>query len=59
MSIVVGGTGFIISALFLMIETQKKWWQPNLMDLGWHSEYHRLHVLTHVGSEWLILTILR
>ncbi|KAH8088200.1 hypothetical protein HD553DRAFT_269127 [Filobasidium floriforme] len=39
---VVGGTGFIISALFLMIETQKKWWLPNLTDLGWHISFWNL-----------------
>jgi len=38
MLLVVGGTGFIVSALLLMIEVQSKWWLPNLGDLGWHSE---------------------
>lgn len=57
-SIVVGGTGFIISALFLMIETQKNWWQPNLADLGWHSEYHRSDVSSYLGGERLVLMIL-
>lgn len=51
MFIVVGGTGFIISALFLMIETQKKWWLPNLTDLGWHSECHQLDISFHVDGE--------
>jgi len=37
--IVLGGTGFIISSLILMIEVQKKWYLPNLKDLGWHSKY--------------------
>ncbi|WVF66527.1 hypothetical protein IAT40_001267 [Kwoniella sp. CBS 6097] len=32
---VVGGTGFIISSLILMIEVQKKWWLPNLTEIGW------------------------
>ncbi|WVW81228.1 hypothetical protein I302_103219 [Kwoniella bestiolae CBS 10118] len=32
---VVGGTGFIISSLIIMIEVQKKWWQPNVMEIGW------------------------
>ena len=33
---VVGGTGFIVSSLLLMIECQRKWWLPNLRSLGWH-----------------------
>lgn len=33
---VVGGSGFIISAALLMLETQSKWWKPNLNSLGWH-----------------------
>ncbi|WRT63184.1 uncharacterized protein IL334_000087 [Kwoniella shivajii] len=32
---VIGGTGFIISSLILMIEVQKKWWLPNLLEIGW------------------------
>ncbi|KAJ9093530.1 hypothetical protein QFC21_006364 [Naganishia friedmannii] len=33
---VIGGTGFIISALLLMLEVQTKWWKPALGDIGWH-----------------------
>lgn len=33
---VVGGTGFIISSLLLMVECQRKWWLPNLRSLGWY-----------------------
>ncbi|WWD22643.1 hypothetical protein CI109_107136 [Kwoniella shandongensis] len=32
---VIGGCGFILSALILMIEVQKKWYLPNLFDVGW------------------------
>ncbi|WWC67354.1 uncharacterized protein I206_101262 [Kwoniella pini CBS 10737] len=32
---VIGGTGFIISSLILMIEVQKKWYLPNLTEIGW------------------------
>ncbi|KAI0644029.1 hypothetical protein C8Q79DRAFT_914226 [Trametes meyenii] len=33
---VVGGWGFIISSVLLMIEVQRKWWLPNLRSMGWH-----------------------
>ena len=33
---VVGGTGFIVSSLLLMIECQRRWWLPSLRSLGWH-----------------------
>ncbi|KAL3424606.1 integral membrane protein [Phlyctema vagabunda] len=33
---VVGGTGFIISGVLFMIETQKKWYLPAFTVLGWH-----------------------
>ncbi|OSC98858.1 hypothetical protein PYCCODRAFT_1396225 [Trametes coccinea BRFM310] len=39
---VVGGCGFIISSLLLMIEVQKKWWLPNLSSLGWHIGFWNL-----------------
>ncbi|XAO22397.1 hypothetical protein I312_101167 [Cryptococcus bacillisporus CA1280] len=32
---VVGGTGFIVSSAILMIEVQKHWWLPNIIDIGW------------------------
>ncbi|KAF9527398.1 hypothetical protein CPB83DRAFT_934328 [Crepidotus variabilis] len=39
---VVGGSGFIISATFIMLETQEKWWKPNLTSLGWHVGFWNL-----------------
>lgn len=33
---VIGGTGFIISSILLMLEVQTAWWKPNLTSLGWH-----------------------
>ncbi|RPD56551.1 hypothetical protein L226DRAFT_480446 [Lentinus tigrinus ALCF2SS1-7] len=39
---VIGGTGFIISSLLLMIEVQKKWWLPNLRSMGWHIGFWNL-----------------
>ena len=33
---VVGGAGFIVSSLLLMIEVQDKWYRPALGSLGWH-----------------------
>lgn len=34
---VLGGTGFMISAVLLMLEVQTKWYRPALGDIGWHS----------------------
>jgi hypothetical protein len=33
---VVGGSGFIISSAFMMLEVQSKWYKPALESLGWH-----------------------
>ncbi|KAF2500475.1 integral membrane protein, partial [Lophium mytilinum] len=33
---VLGGSGFILSGLLFMIETQSKWYKPALGTLGWH-----------------------
>ncbi|KAH9477513.1 hypothetical protein JR316_0009732 [Psilocybe cubensis] len=33
---VIGGTGFMISGTFIMLEAQKIWWKPNITSLGWH-----------------------
>jgi len=33
---VIGGTGFIISSILLMLEVQTAWWKPNLTSIGWH-----------------------
>lgn len=38
MTVVVGGSGFIVSSLILMLEVQTKWYIPKLTDIGWHSE---------------------
>ncbi|KDR68383.1 hypothetical protein GALMADRAFT_104940 [Galerina marginata CBS 339.88] len=32
---VVGGSGFIISAIFIMLEDSKTWWKPRPLSLGW------------------------
>ncbi|WVQ72230.1 hypothetical protein IAR50_001779 [Cryptococcus sp. DSM 104548] len=32
---VIGGTGFIVSSLILMLETQSRPYLPNLTDIGW------------------------
>ncbi|KAI0635387.1 hypothetical protein C8Q77DRAFT_1217230 [Trametes polyzona] len=39
---VVGGTGFIVSSILLMIEVQRKWWLPNLRSMGWHIGFWNL-----------------
>ncbi|KAJ6491261.1 hypothetical protein C8R47DRAFT_976550 [Mycena vitilis] len=39
---VVGGCGFIISSILLMIETQKKWYLPAPASLGWHVGFWNL-----------------
>src|SRR4051794_20899834 len=36
--VVVGGSGFMLSAILLMLEVQTRWWKPALSDIGWHSE---------------------
>ena len=33
---IVGGTGFIISGMLFMLETQSKWYKPAFGVLGWH-----------------------
>jgi hypothetical protein len=33
---VIGGTGFIVSGTFFMLETQRKWYIPAPKVLGWH-----------------------
>ena len=33
---VIGGTGFVVSGILFMIETQKKWYMPAPKVLGWH-----------------------
>ncbi|KAF8067813.1 hypothetical protein FPV67DRAFT_1669692 [Lyophyllum atratum] len=33
---VLGGLGFMISATFIMLEAQQKWYKPDIRSLGWH-----------------------
>ncbi|OAA76199.1 integral membrane protein [Akanthomyces lecanii RCEF 1005] len=33
---VVGGSGFVVSGLLYMLETQERWWKPAPRLLGWH-----------------------
>ncbi|MCJ1307415.1 hypothetical protein MMC25_001061 [Agyrium rufum] len=33
---IIGGTGFIVSGILFMLETQKKWYLPAPTVLGWH-----------------------
>ncbi|KAF2398418.1 hypothetical protein EJ06DRAFT_513426 [Trichodelitschia bisporula] len=33
---IVGGSGFIISGLLFTLETQTRWWKPQLTVLGWY-----------------------
>lgn len=39
---IIGGTGFIISGLLFMIETQSVWWKPAFGVLGWHIGFWNL-----------------
>ncbi|KAK3945874.1 hypothetical protein QBC46DRAFT_349164 [Diplogelasinospora grovesii] len=39
---VVGGSGFIISSILFMVETQDKWWKPAPKMLGWHIGFWNL-----------------
>ncbi|OXG28955.1 hypothetical protein C361_00609 [Cryptococcus neoformans Tu259-1] len=39
---VVGGSGFIVSSVVLMIEVQKHWWLPNITDIGWWVAFWNL-----------------
>ncbi|TDL19984.1 hypothetical protein BD410DRAFT_726472 [Rickenella mellea] len=39
---VIGGTGFIISSLLLMLETQTAWYKPNFQSLGYHIGFWNL-----------------
>ena len=33
---IVGGSGFIVSGVLFMLETQRKWYIPAVKTLGWH-----------------------
>jgi len=39
---VVGGSGFMISAILIMLEVQTRWWKPALKDIGWHVGFWNL-----------------
>ncbi|GAB1313906.1 Integral membrane protein [Madurella fahalii] len=39
---VVGGTGFIVSSILLMVEVQDKWYTPAPTMLGWHVGFWNL-----------------
>lgn len=39
---IVGGTGFIVSGLLYMLETQEKWYKPAFGVLGWHIGFWNL-----------------
>lgn len=39
---VVGGTGFIISGILFMLETQPNWYTPAFNTLGWHIGFWNL-----------------
>ncbi|KAK7737914.1 hypothetical protein SLS53_006292 [Cytospora paraplurivora] len=39
---VVGGVGFIVSAILFMLETQPTWYTPALRTLGWHIGFWNL-----------------
>lgn len=65
---VVGGSGFIVSSLLLMLEVQRKWWLPALTDLGWWSEFCgyrrarkavRLTLGQSVSGTWSVLSASR
>ncbi|EIW73039.1 hypothetical protein TREMEDRAFT_22078, partial [Tremella mesenterica DSM 1558] len=39
---VIGGSGFIISSLILMVEVQTHWWLPRPFDIGWQVAFWNL-----------------
>eukprot|EP01117_Protostelium_nocturnum_P006669 TRINITY_DN2400_c0_g2_i1.p1 TRINITY_DN2400_c0_g2~~TRINITY_DN2400_c0_g2_i1.p1 ORF type:complete len:359 (+),score=101.58 TRINITY_DN2400_c0_g2_i1:110-1186(+) len=39
---VVGGSGFVIASIILMLEIQKKWWKPALNRIGWWVAFWNL-----------------
>lgn len=41
---VVGAVGFIVASAMLMLETQKRWWEPRPLDIGWHVAFWNLVV---------------
>ena len=59
---VVGAMGFIIASAMLMVETQKHWWQPRPLDIGWHVAFWNLVARTprfgaaHMSAFCLFMT---
>ena len=39
---VIGGSGFIVSSIILMLEVQHAWWKIKPLDIGWHGKVHML-----------------
>jgi hypothetical protein len=39
---IIGGSGFIVSGILFMLETQRKWYQPAFSVLGWHIGFWNL-----------------
>jgi hypothetical protein len=41
---VVGAVGFIVASGMLTLETQRDWWRPEPLDIGWHVAFWNLVV---------------
>jgi len=41
---VVGAVGFIVASGMLTLETQRNWWRPEPLDIGWHVAFWNLVV---------------
>lgn len=39
---IIGGSGFVVSGMLFMLETQGRWWKPALGVLGWHIGFWNL-----------------
>jgi hypothetical protein len=39
---VIGGMGFVVASLLLMLEEQHKWWKVELLRIGWHVGFWNL-----------------
>jgi hypothetical protein len=39
---IIGGSGFIVSGVLFMLETQRRWWKPAFGTLGWHVGFWNL-----------------
>lgn len=40
----VGAVGFIVASGMLTLETQRDWWRPEPLDIGWHVAFWNLVV---------------